>query len=174
MTRNRYKIFESDFPYFSTSTNIDWFPLLKPDPTKLVIIDSLKYLQKHVGLKIFAYVIMHNHLHLIISSRNPGKHISNFKSFTARTIIDYYKDNKDFMILRKMEAARPKYRNDRNYKFWQEGYHPKQIISMEMFKQKIDYIHLNPVRKGYVDSPEKWKWSSANPNGLVEIDPIED
>jgi hypothetical protein len=45
---------------------------------------------------------------------------------------------------------------------------------MEIFQQKVNYIHLNPVRKGYVDLPEKWKWSSANPDGLIEIDPVED
>jgi len=73
-----------------------------------------------------------------------------------------------------MEQANPAYKADRKYKFWQEGYCPKQITSHDIFQQKIDYIHLNPVRKGYVDSLDKWQWSSANPNGLIELDEIID
>jgi len=132
----------------------------------------MKYLQKEKGLKIFAYSIMHNHMHMIISSENPVKHIANFKSYTARRIIDYYKKNNDTSVLGKMESVKPKYKVDRKYKFWQEGYCPKQIMSLDIFQQKIDYIHLNPVRKGYVDSAEEWEWSSANKNGQISLDQI--
>ena len=51
-------------------------------------------------------------------------------------------------------------------------------MSLDIFQQKIDYIHLNPVRKGYVSIPEEWKWSSARNfaglDSVLEIDPIED
>lgn len=62
MTRNRYKIFETDYPYHVTCTVVDWLPLLEAYCIKQVIIDSMKYLQKEKGVKIFAYVIMHNHI----------------------------------------------------------------------------------------------------------------
>jgi len=174
VTRNRYKIFETDYPYFVTCTVINWLPLLEPQYAKQTIIDSLKYLQQEKEVKFFAYVIMDNHIHLIISSENPVKHIANLKSFTARKIIDYYKNKNDQKVLRAMAAASPRYKTDRKYKLWQEGYCPKQIISMDIFQQKIDYIHLNPVRKGYIDEPKNWKWSSACPNRLIEMDPIND
>jgi REP element-mobilizing transposase RayT len=174
MTRNRYKIFETDYPYHVTCTVVDWLPLLEAHCIKQIIIDSLKYLQKEKGVKIFAYVIMPNHLHMIISSGNPEKHVAQFKSFTARKIIDYYKDKKDRQVLKIMEQANPAYKTDRKYKFWQEGYCPKQITNHDIFQQKIDYIHLNPVRKGFVDSPDKWQWSSAYPNGLIKLDEIID
>jgi hypothetical protein len=45
---------------------------------------------------------------------------------------------------------------------WQEGYHPQAIYSDEMMQQKIDYIHANPVRKGWVAAPEHWRYSSAH------------
>ena len=46
-------------------------------------------------------------------------------------------------------------------KIWQEGYHPIAIKSQEVFNQKLEYIHYNPVKKGFVEKPEDWKYSSA-------------
>lgn len=174
MARNRYKILETEYPYFITCTAIYWLPLFKTVFAKQTIIESLIYLQKEKGLKIFAYTLMHNHIHLIISSKNTKKHIANFKSYTARRIIDYFIRKNNLTILHELEYANPVYKTDRKYKFWQAGYHPKQIMSLKIFQQKIDYIHLNPVRKGYVDSPEEWQWSSANPDGQIILDPIID
>ncbi|MCK9484401.1 MAG: transposase [Candidatus Marinimicrobia bacterium] len=174
MIRTRNRATESEYPIFATSTCINWLPLLTPDDAKQILVDVIINIQKRKQFKIFAYVIMHNHFHIIYSSSNPAKDIGNIKSFSARQIIQYYQNIGAVDILRKMQNARPNYRIDRTYKFWQEGYHPKQIINMEIFQQKIDYIHLNPVRKDYVDLPERWKWSSANRDGLIEIDPVED
>jgi hypothetical protein len=53
------------------------------------------------------------------------------------------------------------HKKDRQYQFWQEGSHPQQIADERMMQQKIDYIHYNPVRRGYVDKPEDWRYSSA-------------
>ena len=181
MTRNRYKIFETYYPYLITCTVVNWLPLLKTEFTKQIIIESLKYLQKEKRLKIFAYTIMHNHLHLIITSENPAKQVAAFKSFTARKIIDYYKKANDYQTLKKLEinvTARSAVTRfaieNRRYRFWQSGYCPKQIMSFDIFQQKIDYIHLNPVRKGYVESLQEWKWSSASPAELIVINQIVD
>ena len=66
-----------------------------------------------------------------------------------------------------------KHKVDSQYQFWQEGTHPKQILNEEMMRQKLDYIHYNPVKRGYVDLPEHWRYSSARnyagQTGLIEI-----
>ncbi|MEX0609324.1 MAG: hypothetical protein WD016_11560 [Balneolaceae bacterium] len=49
----------------------------------------------------------------------------------------------------------------RTYQVWQEGLHPKQLTSAEMVNQKMEYIHFNPVKSGYVDEPVHWRYSSA-------------
>jgi len=51
------------------------------------------------------------------------------------------------------------HKTDSKYQFWQEGTHPKQILSEEIMRQKLDYIHNNPVKRGYVDLPEHWRYS---------------
>jgi len=196
MARSRYKIFETDYPYFTTCTVVEWLPLLRTEFAKQTILESLKYQQKEKGLKVFVYTILHNHLHLIISSENIVKNMCQFKSFTARRIIDYYQmeaehsgaepRNEDSNnsgygallrsreVLRLLSKLNPEYHTDSQHQFWQEGYCPKQIMSMEIFQQKLDYIHFNPVRKGYVQLPEEWKWFSANPNGCIILDQIID
>ena len=47
------------------------------------------------------------------------------------------------------------------YKVWQDGYHPIVLETEKFFCQKLDYMHKNPVRKGYVEWPEHWLYSSA-------------
>jgi putative transposase len=177
MTRNRYKVFENEYPYLVTCTVINWLDLLKPDTVKQIIINSIQFLKDEQAIKIFAYVIMHNHLHLILSSENLPVNICRFKSHTAKKIIKYYKSNQN-LVTRKLTVLKPKDDQNSKHQFWQEGYCPKQIMSHDILQQKIDYIQCNPVRKGYVDSPEKWKWSSArnfaNLDSVIEIDPIVD
>jgi REP element-mobilizing transposase RayT len=58
---------------------------------------------------------------------------------------------------------------------WREGYHPEAIFTQKFFRQKLDYLHDNPVRKGFVDTPEHWLYSSARQYvngdvGMMEID----
>jgi type I restriction-modification system DNA methylase subunit len=62
---------------------------------------------------------------------------------------------------------------DRTYQFRQEGVHPERIQSEEVMRQKVEYIHNNPVARGYVDRPEHWRYSSARNylgmEGLLEV-----
>ena len=58
------------------------------------------------------------------------------------------------------QAAKDKGRGNR-YKVWQEGFHPIAIDTGDFFQQKLDYLHENPVRKGFVEKPEQWRSSSA-------------
>jgi REP element-mobilizing transposase RayT len=112
-------------------------------------------------LTIYAYVLMEDHMHLIASAKNISQEIASFKSFTARQCIDYYKEKNNGTVLNQLAFYKLHHRKDRTYQFWQEGVHPKRIQAVETMHQKIEYIHLNPVRKGLVDKPELWLYSSA-------------
>jgi REP element-mobilizing transposase RayT len=116
---------------------------------------------------------MENHLHMIASAADLGKEIANFKSFTARQCIDYYVAQKNKFILRQLVYPESTLRADRDYHFWQAGVHPQQIQDEKMMRQKIEYIHQNPVRRGYVDEAIHWRYSSARNyagmDGLLEV-----
>jgi REP element-mobilizing transposase RayT len=172
MARSRYKIIENSTPHFCTATIVEWLPLFSKPWMVKIILDSIQFLQKEKRWTIYAWVIMENHLHLIASSDNLSKELGNFKSYTARQIIDHCKRNHP-LILKQLAHAKQTFKQDRDYQFWQEGSHPEQIQNSKMMRQKIEYIHYNPVRRGYVEEPEDWRYSSAGnyskKPGLIEV-----
>ena len=174
MSRINYKFLEGDInPYFVTSTIVDWLPLLAISEIAEIIISSLAFLQKEERITLYAYVIMKTHLHLVASSDNMSKEMANFRSYTARKSIDFFKEHNQQDILQLLSKQKLAERKDRDYQFWQEGVHPKRIYDRKMMRQKIMYIHENPVRKGYVENSENWIYSSAGAydgiNGLLDI-----
>ena len=70
MGRSRYKIYEPTHPHFVTCTILKWIPIFTRKESVEILLDSLKYLQNEDDLKLYAYVILENHLHLVVSCRN--------------------------------------------------------------------------------------------------------
>ncbi len=173
MGRSRYKIFEDQYPHFFTSTVVNWTPIFGNRPIAQIILDSLQFLQEHNRLTVHAYVIMENHLHVIASSENLSKEIGNFRSFTARKIIDFLKERDAQNVLKQLAYYKLRHKKDRTYQLWQEGTHPQRIHDRDMMRQKIEYIHNNPIQRGYVDDPSHWRYSSARNYagqvGLLEV-----
>lgn len=174
MGRSRYKIYDTSYPYFVTCTILHWIPIFTRPKIVGIIIDSLIYLQKDAGLKIYAFVILENHLYLIVESKSVSKDMARFKSFTARMIINELKNSKVKTILDQLKFYKKAHKDDRDFQLWQEGMQAKQIQSVEMIKDRINYIHNNPVKRGYVDKPEHWRYSSARiyngELGLLDIE----
>ena len=161
MSRSRYRIYETEYPYFITSSVVEGYPIFSNPLAADIILRSLTFLQDKREVKIYAYVIMENHIHLIAQSPELSQRVRIFKSWTARAIIDGFSQNGHSLQLRKLRKAKNPLRYDSVHQLWQEGYHPKQIIGDKMMIQKIEYIHNNPVKRGFVDCPEDWKYSSA-------------
>ena len=173
MARNRYKIYDDGYPHFVTCTVVDWLPVFTRRAATKVILDSLSFLQSKKDTTLFAYVILENHLHLIAAGDDLSKHVGEFKSYTARQLIDLLRATNAQSLLRQFASSKLKHKTDRKFQFWQEGSHPKQITSDEMMEQKIEYIHYNPVKRGYVDEPTHWRYSSArNYAGLPGLIPV--
>ena len=171
--RSRYKFTESDRPFFLTCTVVAWMPVFTRQETVKIVLDSWKYLQANRGFLLFGYVILENHLHLIAHSPDLGRDIGDFKSFTARRIIDFLKEKKATLILQQLEFFKARHKTDADFQLWQEGSHPQAIQSKDMMRQKLEYIHNNPVERGYVDLPEHWRYSSARnylgSEGLISV-----
>ena len=91
--RTRYKIIDTDRIYFITATIIEWLPVFTRKPYFEVLIDSFNYSRTNKGLKIYAYVIMDNHFHLICQGDDLGKIIKEIKSYTNVKLIPPYLDN---------------------------------------------------------------------------------
>lgn len=173
MTRTRYRVCDPRQPHFLTGTIVGWLPIFGRPEAAQIILDSWRFLQDHKRLELFAYVIMENHVHAIASVDDLSKEIGDFKSFTARRIIDLLKARGDHGTLRQLELLRARHKIDREYQLWQEGSHPEVIQGDPMMWQKLEYVHNNPVRRGYVEDPTHWRYSSARnyagSQGLIAV-----
>jgi len=161
MSRTRYRIHEASAPHFLTCTVVGWVPVFARPEAAEVVLDSWRFLQTHGRLLIFGYVILENHRHLIAAADDLAKEIGDFKSFTARRTTDMLEERGDRAVLQELACYKEKHKSDRPYQLWQEGSHPQEIQSEAMMRQKLEYIHANPVRRGYVDAPADWRYSSA-------------
>ncbi len=172
--RSRYKIINDDCPHFITCSVIEWLPVFTKKEYFDIIIHALQFSQKQKDLKIHAYVVLDNHLHLIISGNNLAKAVKEFKSFTAKEIINTLEKNKVTWLLNQFAFFKKKYKVESNYQVWQEGFHPKMIKDESMLQQKIEYIHYNPVKRGLVKESDHWLYSSANNyihgTGILDIE----
>jgi REP element-mobilizing transposase RayT len=173
MTRSRYRFGENEYAYFLTCTIVGWLPVFTRPETVQFLYDSWRFLQESGRLTIYGYVILENHLHLIASSPAISKEVGDFKSFTARQIVDHLEARNVTTLLKWLRFLKARHKHDRDYQVWQEGSHPEQIKDEEMMRQKLEYIHGNPVKRGYVDDPTHWRHSSArNYAGLPGLFPV--
>jgi len=172
MGRSRYKITQQNAPHFVTLTVLHWIPVFTRPATVDIILDSLRFLMTE-GLQIHAYVILENHLHLVVQSEQLDNDLARLKSYTARQLITYLNQHHVNIILEQLAFYKKGHKDDRAYQFWQEGVHPEMIQGEAMMQQKIDYIHQNPVKRGYVDHAMHWRYSSARDyggeKGLIDI-----
>ncbi len=161
MTRSSYKFIDKDQAYFLTSTVVEWLPIFSDPQIAEILFESLRFLQRERSLIKYAYMILENHLHMVASSEDMGKTMKEFKSYTAAEIVDYLEKHGSVDMLKMLQRAKLPYKTESKHQVWQEGSHPEQITSEEMLRQKIEYIHNNPVKRGYVDEPIHWRYSSA-------------
>ena len=172
-------ITEKDGVYFITPTVIDWVDVFSRPVYKNIITESLQYCQKEKGLEVYAWVIMTNHLHLIVSARQGfdlSAIIRDFKKYTSKKIVQKIQqenESRKKWMLNRFEYAGRNHPKVRYYKFWQDGNEPKPIYSNEFLMQKIDYIHQNPVKAEIVNEAEHYRHSSAidyaGGKGLLDI-----
>ena len=174
MGRSRYIITEADKAHFMTCTVMEWLPVFTRPETVQIILECWQYQRQYSGLRLYGYVVLENHVHFIAQAPDLRRCVSSFKSFTARQIIDYLLAQHATRLLERLRFSKRAHKVDRNYQFWQEGVHAELIFSETMMREKLTYIHANPVKRGYVSLPEHWRYSSASfyeqGTGLIDID----
>ncbi|SRR6266446_178162 len=138
----------------------DRLPAFRSDSIKRVICQSLDEARISGGFLIFAYVIMPDHLHLLTNQPGTSADVLRYlKGISARRTINYLRENNFESSLAKLRHNT--WRREHKYSLWQKEKNVFSIYSEAMFMQKVNYIHLNPVRAGLVDRPIDYRWSSA-------------
>lgn len=161
MGRTRYKVTQKNVPHFLTMTVNNWIPVFTRPETIEILYQSWNYLQQKRDYKLYGYVVLENHIHLIAQSDDLNRDIKAFKAYTARNIIDHLKSVNATFLLKQLAFYKKAHKTNSDYQLWQEGTHPQLMSSEAMLRQKLEYIHLNPVKRGYVDVAEHWRYSSA-------------
>lgn len=163
----KYKVGEDAMAHFITCTVVGWVDVFSRAQYKDIVISSLAHCIAHKGLRLHAYVIMTNHLHLIVSSdtHQLSDIIRDFKKYTSKQIIAAIAANdkesrKAWMLNLFAFAGRGNSANT-TYQFWQHQYHPVALDTTEKLEQLLAYLHNNPVRAGLVLSAEHFTYSSA-------------
>ena len=133
-----------------------------------ILENAVNYCRAEKGMQVFAYCFMPSHVHFVFRSDNedPLGLLRDFKGYTARKLIKEIEENpqesRKEWLLWMMERAGKKKSNVTNRQFWQQHNKPIELWSNKVIKQKIDYIHNNPVVSGFVTDPIDWKYSSAS------------
>jgi putative transposase len=151
---------------------------LGADRTRGWLVDSINDAREELNFALWAYVFMPNHAHLIIWPRESAYDIAvirkAIKSPVGAHAIEYL-ENEEPHWLRRITRTRGS-RIERL--FWQSGGgYDRNIVDSKTLMRMIDYIHLNPVRKGSVEKAADWRWSSAawyagKTSVPLKIDPI--
>jgi len=163
---NKYKFRNTEGKYFVTFSVINWIDVFTRNMYREILLESLVYCQNNKGLIIHGYVIMTNHVHMIISSKKAllENIMRDLKKFTSVEVIKAIANNdvesRREWMLEAFRNAGEKNSNNTHYQFWQQDNHPIEIRSQRMFIQQLNYIHYNPVVHGFVTKEEDYPWSS--------------
>ena len=159
----RYRIVEGVGLYYVTFTVVEWLPVFIDETACQIVTESFNFCITKKQLRVHAYVIMPTHLHAILFDsefdQDRLKHtLDDMRKFTGRRLLDHAAGHlpKSFSECFQANAGK-----DRERRFWQPTQHPVGIFSLGFWRQKTDYLHHNPCRKGLVRNPEDWRFSSA-------------
>lgn len=162
LVSRKYKIHDQEDLHFLSYAVVGWVDALSRPVYKDVVVQSLAFCQKEKGLQLFAWCIMSNHVHLIAKAAPGGKLqdiMRDHKKFTAKKIVEAIEQNaqesrSEWMLplLKDKEGA---------IRFWQHDLHPIWLRSPAVIEQKLEYIHMNPVKAGLVTEAHHYIYSSA-------------
>jgi putative transposase len=160
--RNRTQFLDEEC-FFVTTTCHDWLPIFTAPAYFRVLIDSLIFVAKKYEADYLGYILMPNHLHLLIYFKKKNQ-LSNlmrdFKKFTSGEIRRLIEAEGRLELLDQLRFEK----RDQKFKLWQDRFDDVFIKSREMAATKIEYMHLNPLQAHWnlALRPEDYPYSSAN------------
>ena len=180
MAEAGYKIRNTEGIHFITFAVAEWVDVFTRREYKDLLVESLAFCQEKKGLILYAWCIMSNHVHFMASARehNLSDILRDFKKYTSTKVTSAIIKNpqesrKDWMVDIFKKAGKENSRNT-VYQFWRQDNHPIECFSYDFTKQKLNYIHNNPVAAGIVFNPEDYLYSSATDyagrKGFLKVD----
>ena len=178
----KYKFHNKSGLYFVSFATANWLDVFTRQLYFNVLADSVNYCRKEKGMELYCYCFMPSHVHFIfrLANEEPSELLRDFKRHTSKKVIEAIENNpqesRKEWLLWMFKRAGKKNATTSKYQFWQHHNKPIELWSEKVIKQKIDYIHNNPVESGFVTNAVDWKYSSARnyqeDNTVLEIDDV--
>jgi putative transposase len=149
-------------------------PFLRSVHAKNTFVQILSEVRDRYGFSLVGYVVMPEHIHLLISEPTKG---------TPSVAIQVLKQRVSRRLRRKKRANAGQLnlsfegREDSQLRFWQRRFYDFNVWSLKKRVEKLHYMHMNPLKRKLVDHPRDWPWSSFSfysklKHGLIRVDPV--
>jgi putative transposase len=181
LLREGYSIRDQYAPHFLTFTICGWIDLFSRKIYRDIVLDAFRYAQANKQMVIYGYVIMSNHIHVIMKANEHQKKtlsdiIRDFKKFTHREMIKVIEsdiESRRLWMLHQFKYYGNSNPNNLLMQIWTNDNHPEICFSTAFTIIKLRYIHENPVRAGIVVKAENYLYSSASNyaelGGILEV-----
>lgn len=161
-----YKITHQHDHYFCTFTIVQWADIFTRQVYRDIVVAGFNHCVQHKGLRVHAYVFMSNHIHCILSATrgNLSGILRDLKSYTAKQIyteVQIGTESRREWLTMVFKYAAGAHSRNLEFQLWSHDNHPEELWSVSFIRQKLNYLHLNPVKAGWVSEPQHWLYSSA-------------
>ena len=173
------KLFKSNEPntfHYVTLVTYNRVPVFRSARACEILVATFDEVRQRYPYKLVGYVIMPDHVHAIVnrSVDTIQAWLRRVRGNSARQVLAWLREENHLSSLKKLQLATPQKRNH-THAVWQKDPSVIDLWSPKFIRQKLDYLHLNPVRAGLCQHPADWKWSSCRaylPHKLGDL-PIE-
>ncbi|MEM8898003.1 MAG: transposase [Bacteroidota bacterium] len=172
--------------HFLTLTLVDWIDLFTRSAYSDLFLETLVFCQREKRLKVHAFVIMPSHVHLLVQATGNTPlafMMKSIKSYSANLFLNYIQNTlqvesrREWLVKYLAFQARKNKRNSK-HQIWMRGHYPVLLYSPAFIRQKLNYIHQNPVKARIVNDPVHYVYSSASyyetGEGVFAVDLLED
>ncbi|MDR2474118.1 MAG: transposase [Tannerella sp.] len=160
-----YRINNQESVYFLTFQIVGWADIFTRQIYRDIVVESLSYCQTNKGLILYGFVIMSNHIHLLAQSKtgNMSGFVRDFKHFTSKKIMENIDSAKESRRewLKMIFEYHGRFKPTQTNQVWTHQNHAEEIYTSKFIEQKLNYIHENPVRAGWVEQAHEYLYSSA-------------
>ena len=156
-----FKSNEQNTFHYVTLVTYNRVPVFRSDRACEILVTTLQEVRQRYPYKLVGYVIMPDHVHAIVnrSVDTISEWLRRVRGNSARQILSWLRTEQHLMSLQKLQLAVPQKRNH-THAVWQKDPSVIDLWSPKFVRQKLNYLHLNPVRASLCEHPADWKWSS--------------
>ena len=167
--------------HFVTFKTHKKFPYFKEEKCCLILLEELDFYRKKLGLKIYGYVILPDHIHCLIYFEHENLTISKviqaIKGFTARRIVKLYSSvgSREQLLPATRKGLDKLHFRKLKYKIWQTDFYDFNVQTSKKFWEKLEYINTNPIKHGLTNDISQYKYCSwrnyeLNDHSIFKID----